>query len=348
MNTFRLSTSFFILAWCMQCCNCSNKTIAEVYKPTSDCNSDACLLGFPVSEPDKIYFLHMLKTGGTTLDLLLTCFSYHHKVSVFAPESKIKLPRKNKNNMIITIFRDPVPRVLSHYGHHAVGNGVGCWGTSADINVQGMKKYLTNCKEASNLMTTYMKHAAVQTLEDTFHYTPTLEEFDMFLILLHLRHNFSVAEIINFDMKSRNSSFAGRAREDDIAQIRTRNKVDISWYEKAERSWNGVVQQQLYGQYSENYDIIQQLLSEYRDLKHAFGIFALTEQTCKNSRVRHFARTGPGVGTSKISLQRNTTVRSAVETVLECRNKFCATDPRCSDNSMLRGAERGGGVASKV
>ena len=57
------------------------------------CSSDSCLLDLHPQQQKMIFFLHMLKTGGSSLDSLLTLYSFRRNVTIYQSFCHQKIPQ---------------------------------------------------------------------------------------------------------------------------------------------------------------------------------------------------------------------------------------------------------------
>jgi hypothetical protein len=308
--------------------------------PATGCVTDGCLLRLKPIVLDEIFFLHMQKTGGSSLDQILTAYSYRHGIPIYAPETlTVNIPPKNETNLVITIFREPVNRVVSNFKQHLYMNSIAkshsAGGCGRHAVRMGMAAYIKTCpEETANMMTKYMTANKISDVEDTFHIHALHEDYDGLIMILHLQYGFSVAEMLALDLRKTQNKTFGNVKTENLQLIHTLNQKDLLLYGKAEFLWH-LMMSDIYGYLNMNYDLVQQMLNEYRALRSHYLQFSLLEPLCQLGPVKYAARTGPDPVSSLQVFKKRNNVKEAVEKVLACRDAFCRIDGRCAQNTLL-------------
>jgi hypothetical protein len=81
-------------------------------------SSPACRLNLGDRTIDRIYFLHMRKSGGTGIKNYLKAIARKYKLPLQIDEGRVmpnRFPETNGTTLYVTNLRDPVSRAISHY-----------------------------------------------------------------------------------------------------------------------------------------------------------------------------------------------------------------------------------------
>jgi hypothetical protein len=161
--------------------------------------------------PASIYFTHIMKCGGSTLDRLLSIASDERSVQYTSTEDPA-LPspsRFNDGALKIVVVREPSDRVISHYwqlrphSRHRGGSNKIC----KRIAMKSFRHFLEQCRMySSNFMVEYHGNSIVKNL-DQFSLVIPYEYYNEGLLMLHLFAGFSVKNILYSSYKNGSRRF---------------------------------------------------------------------------------------------------------------------------------------------
>jgi hypothetical protein len=242
----------------------------------------------PENQP-TIIFLHILKTGGTTFNIILeNYFSKERSFSTFPnrmhPDGSIdgfkslSMDERAKIDLLnghmgfglhellprpatyLTLLRDPVDRVISHYYHAVREKGAVLHDKiqSREIDLSGHIRYYAEAADMDNLQTRMiagnwelrgfgpcteeMLETAKRNLREHFAVVGITEQFDAFYLLAADLFNWEVLPYQRWEVAKK------RARKSDLSPeelytLETYNKFDLELYQYAKSLFREQIQQ---------------------------------------------------------------------------------------------------------
>ena len=107
----------------------------------------------------RIFYLHIMKTGGSTLNELLRFSCKNREIAYSSTESPVARwsRTRQRSSLRIVSFREPIARVISHYwqvkpwGEHSGGSNLVC----RDHAAESYDAYLRGCSFSHNYQSRY-------------------------------------------------------------------------------------------------------------------------------------------------------------------------------------------------
>lgn len=176
-------------------------TILTATTTTSGSSSDAGIVYFDVK---NIYFLHIMKCGGSTLDLLFKIYAKFNRLSYVTSESN-RFRGPNHNEFSVVVVRNATERIISHYWQVLPGRSFsyvnqtrGRQSPCSTAALKGFDSYISSpsCRVfVNNFQSSYLSRTIHRKLA-AFSLVIPHEFYDQGLLLLHTNGNVKVIDII--------------------------------------------------------------------------------------------------------------------------------------------------------
>jgi hypothetical protein len=235
----------------------------------------------------------------------------------------------------LTMLRDPYSRIISHYhqvkpfGHYKGGNNILCR-RSASTSFQ---QYLMECMYAHDFEGKYFgsDYDEMKLFMKKFDLVGLHEQYDEFLVMLHILYGFKVDEIlICSDLKSRHEKSYLELKNNHYMIMKEYTRLDFQAYDLAKKTWDRTMSRLFSGDSMRSYatknEIFVIMVKEYQELQKLFKDFIATNDErlaiCKNashpSNLLHLNQYYP-----------------SYDNYFQLRKQFCASDARCRESMLF-------------
>lgn len=191
--------------------------------------------------PASIYFTHVMKCGGSTLDRLLSLVSDERGIEYTTSETP-KMPSAEKflpSALKIVVVREPISRVISHYwqlvphGTHKGGSHPRCTAAAK----KSFRSFLKGCRKySSDFMIQYFDETTGYSLQQYDLVIP-YENYNEGVLMLHLFAGFSVKNILYVSQKNKTRPRL-ELEGTDRTIVRKYNRMDAVFYAQAVDRWH--------------------------------------------------------------------------------------------------------------